>query len=360
MADILSQTEVEALLAALAPDINLSGDQQSARATSEQIEDVTAFDFRRPQYIRDELIRLCRPMSERFARLISDKLSPVLRAPFQAKLISIDQMSFSEFVANIESPSLICQLESAGLEAPIIADINLSICLPMVDRMMGGLGTPLDKSSRRALTDIEQTVMTRIANIIFEQLESAWEQLCPLELGAPDFESLPEAVHSILPSEAVVTFNFEWVLNEPRTPRINPGTLLSTESPQDKQPMAARGFATLCLPTDSLKPQLANLSSSRRNVYNADSNEAQLQVSIERARVEVAACLAETRLTAEDLVGLEIGDIIQTDCNVKQTVKLLVEGRAMFEASPGVVQGRKAAQIENLLAEPMVELLPND
>ena len=338
MADVLSQSEVEALLAALAPDISATG--QTAPAVPLDVnQQITPVDFRRPQHVRDEMIQLCKPMTERFARRISEKLSQMLRASFQAKLISVDQISFGEFISNVDNPSLICQLESEGLGSSLVLDIHPSICIPIVDRLLGGTGQPINKVPRRPLSDIERTVLQRVTSTVFQELEAAWKQLCELRLGAADFETLPEAVHCILPSKAVITFNMEWIVGD------------------------ARGLSTFCVPADSLKPFLAKLSRTSHGDYNTvrlldEPNP--IEQSLERTKVEVSAFLAQTRLTAEDLVSLEVGDIIQTDCKVQSSMKLLVEGRAMFEASPGVVEGRKAAQIQQRLSESVNEILPSN
>ena len=338
MAEVLSQSEVEALLAALAPDISAVAGKQSAAVSIDPTQQIAAVDFRRPQHVRDELIQLCRPMTERFARRLSEKLTQTLRANFQAKLISVDQLAFGEFISNVDNPSLIAQLESEGLGSSIVLDMNPSICIPMVDRLMGGIGTPINNVPRRPLSDIERTVIKRVTSTVFQELEAAWKQLCDLRLGPADFETLPDAVHCILPSEAVITFNMEWIVGD------------------------ARGLATLCVPDDSLKPFLAKLSTNNRSDYNTvrlldEPNP--IEQTLERTKVEVSAHLAQTRLTAEDLVSLEVGDIIQTDCQVQSTMKLLVEGRAMFDASPGVVEGHKAAQIKQRLNESVNELLPS-
>jgi flagellar motor switch protein FliM len=69
------------------------------------------------------------------------------------------------------------------------------------------------------------------------------------------------------------------------------------------------------------------------------------------AVVEVVVELAETNLSTADLIALRVGDIIATDKDVRQPLRVSIEGRPKFQASPGAYKGHKAIQVVGAIDE---------
>ncbi|MEN0111624.1 MAG: FliM/FliN family flagellar motor switch protein, partial [Planctomycetota bacterium] len=72
--------------------------------------------------------------------------------------------------------------------------------------------------------------------------------------------------------------------------------------------------------------------------------------------VEMVVELAESNLATADLIGLRVGDIIATEKDVRSPLRVSVEGREKFTASPGEFKGRKAVQILDLAEETHVDV----
>jgi flagellar motor switch protein FliM len=60
----------------------------------------------------------------------------------------------------------------------------------------------------------------------------------------------------------------------------------------------------------------------------------------------VSVILVRTRIPANDLANLEVGDVIPTEQRHDQPVQVAVDGRIRFLARPGEMDGRKAIRIE--------------
>ena len=103
MADVLSQSEVESLLAALDPGAGSSAPQREARQddTNQQI---SVYDFKRPERVSKEQMRTFQAVHEGFSREFGADLSGLVRAIVEVKLISVDQLTYSEFVFSLENP----------------------------------------------------------------------------------------------------------------------------------------------------------------------------------------------------------------------------------------------------------------
>src|SRR5262245_35783416 len=131
MADVLSQSEVESLLAALDP-----ATQQSEPAVTRQDfggAPITVYDFKRPERVSKEQMRAFHALHEGFSREFGAALSGMLRTIVEVKMISADQLTYSEFVFSLENPTCFNLLHSKGLDGNIILDLNPSIVYPIVD-----------------------------------------------------------------------------------------------------------------------------------------------------------------------------------------------------------------------------------
>src|SRR5471032_1029554 len=102
MADVLSQSEVETLLAALDPGAS----RQPAREKHNDdtiAQQISVYDFKRPERVSKEQMRAFQALHEGFSREFGAALSGMLRTIVEVKLISVDQLTYSEFVFSLEN-----------------------------------------------------------------------------------------------------------------------------------------------------------------------------------------------------------------------------------------------------------------
>ena len=102
MADILSQDEVDLLLNAVSRGEIEVPDQGFDRA---EARDMMHYDFRRPERVSKEQLKGLQSLFEAFARELSIALPPFLRSVVRVDLVSIDQLTYDEFVLSIARPT---------------------------------------------------------------------------------------------------------------------------------------------------------------------------------------------------------------------------------------------------------------
>jgi flagellar motor switch protein FliM len=342
MADVLSQSEVESLLAALDPAFQASADQpaSAARPASFGNEPVSIYDFKRPERVSKEQMRALQALHEGFSREFGAALSSLLRTIVEVKLISVDQLTYSEFVFSLESPTCINLLHSDGLDGHVVLDLSPSIVFPVLDRLLGGGKEQRRTLPNRALTEIEKRLCARVVGLAIDGLEHAWSKLCALGLTVTHVESNPQLVQIVPPNEVVVLISFE---------------LSVTDS---------RGILNLCIPFNTIEPLAEKLSSDAWTTYTRRASDPQqkqhLESGLARAAVEIVAELARTTLTAGDLLHLSIGDCIVTERDARQGLEIYVESRPLFTAFPGVYKNHKAVRISQTLRPPGAALKPSD
>ncbi|MBI3864350.1 MAG: flagellar motor switch protein FliM [Planctomycetia bacterium] len=334
MADVLSQSEVESLLAALDPGTGGGHSQQpEARGSEESGAQISVYDFKRPERVSKEQMRTFQAVHEGFSREFGADLSGLVRAIVEVKLISVDQLTYSEFVYSLENPTCFNLLKAEPLDGHIILDLNPSIIFPILDRLLGGGRAPSQSSPpRRPLTEIELRLVARITDLAIKALGNAWANVCELKLRVTQVESNPQLVQIVPPNEVIVLVSFEVSLGE------------------------TRGIMNLCIPFNTIEPLAGKLSANTWSSYSQKQPDRRqvlnLETGVANAGVEMVVYLAGTRLTAGELIGLAVGDTIVTENDCHKPLEVCVEGRPKFYGFAGLVKGHKAVRIGQPVVPP--------
>lgn len=332
MADVLSQSEVESLLAALDP--SSSSQEPAAKRTGEEPNaQISVYDFKRPERVSKDQMRAFQALHEGFSREFGAALSGMLRTIVEVKLISVDQLTYSEFVFSLENPTCFNLLAADTLDGHLILDLNPSIIFPIVDRLLGGGRAPSQNFPRRPLTEIELRLVSRITDQVIEGLRNAWRNVCELKLRVTQVESNPQLVQIVPPNEVIVLISFEIIMGE------------------------MRGIMNLCIPFNTIEPLAGKLSANTWSTYTqkqADKRQSlNIEAGVSSAGVEMVVYLAETKLTAGELMNLEVGDVIVTEKDKGAPLQVCIEGRPKFDASPGLLKGHKAIRIGHPIVRPV-------
>ncbi len=341
--DVLSQTEVESLLSAMAAGgeptaaapaapVAAAAPQSSAAsfAPAKPREKITPYDFKRPERVGKDQMRALQMLHEGFGRNFGAALSALLRSIVEVKLASVDQLTYSEFIFSLENPTCFNLLKAEPLEGNLILDINPSILYPVIDRLLGG-GRERGPLARRPLTEIELRLVSRITALFLDELHRAWENVLDLKLEVVRVESNPQLVQIVPPSEVVVLISFELTIGE------------------------IRGMMNLCIPYNSIERIGEKLSANSWSAYRRPQATAESTEKISRALsgslVEMKVQLAGTPIATGELIGLRVGDIITTQKDVHSPVTVCVEGVPKFRARPGVFKGHKAICIDETIGD---------
>ena len=152
--DVLSRNDVESLLRSLdngAPAAQAAAPPPKADAKKPASKvRILAYDFKRPERVGKEQMRALQSLHDGFSRNVGASLSAVLRSIVEVRLISVDQLTYSEFVYSLEIPTCFNLLKPMPLEGNWVLDISPSLLYPIIDRMLGG-NIGADSSLKRPL-----------------------------------------------------------------------------------------------------------------------------------------------------------------------------------------------------------------
>lgn len=319
MAEVLSQAEIDALLAAL------SSGSVSVEHIKEEEEQkrIRVYDFKRPNRFSKEQIRTLSMLHDNFARLLSTFLSAQLRTPAHVSLLSVQEMTFDEFIRSVPNPTLMGLTRLGQLGGEMVAEVNPALTFALVERLFGGKATPV--SGLRSPTDIELAVLERVLARALRVLDEAWSHVSVLKPELERLETNPQFVQIISPTEMVA--------------------LVSLKVQVD----ATEGLLNLCFPYLVLKPVAAKLSAhhwfSTLEHGVSEGAQALLERRLVRTSVPIVARLGRASITVRELMSLQIGDVIELEARAGSDVEVLVGNRPKFRARPGQVGSRLGVQI---------------
>ena len=102
--------------------------------------------------------------------------------------------------------------EVPPLEGRIIMEVNPNIAYAMMDRLMGGKGTSVNKIDN--LTEIETKIMSTMFEKAFEYLREAWANIAEIDPILTEFEVNPQFLQMVSPNETVVVISFNTTIGE--------------------------------------------------------------------------------------------------------------------------------------------------
>jgi flagellar motor switch protein FliM len=328
VSDVLDQSEVDALLAAVdAGQVSQDSAAQVFGSRGQAQIDVQVYDFKRPERVSKEQIRALEALHEGFGRNFGAALSGYLRTIIEVSVAHIEQLTYSEFIHSLPNPTCFNLLKADQLDGQLCLEISPLIIYPVIDRLLGGSNADLF-IPQRPLTQIEQRLVQRITDRATHHLSEAWSNITPLNFQCDDFESNPQLVQIVPPNETVVVVGFDLKMGN------------------------RAGTMSLCIPYNVIEPIMGMLAAQNWFSYQRkgghEDHLRKLMRNVSTAPVDLRAILAQTSITMQDLLSLQVGDIITTDKEADQEVLVLVEDKDKFLGRVGKFRGNKAIQISRL------------
>ena len=174
MGEVLSQQEIDNLLAALS-----TGELDANEIQETEEKPVKDYDFKRPVKFSKEHLRTLEIIFEHYGRLLATNLQVYLRKNVQVSVNSSETVTFSEFSNALSSPVILSIVNFAPLSGNIIMELSLNTGYAIIDRMLGGQGTALEKA--KDFSEIEMAILEKILVVCMQLLREPWKNV--VEIG---------------------------------------------------------------------------------------------------------------------------------------------------------------------------------
>jgi flagellar motor switch protein FliM len=317
--DILSQSEIDALLSAISTG-EMDADELKKEESTRKVK---VYDFKRALRFSKDQIRSLTRIHDNFARLLTTYFSAQLRTYIQITVGSVDQLPYEEFIRSIPKMTVLNVFEVQPLVGRILMEVNPNIAYAMMDRVMGGLGSGINKIEN--LTEIETKIISNIFEKSLENYQEAWDSVIDIEPMMSEFEVNPQFLQMVSPNETVVVISLNIQVGE------------------------TSGMINLCIPHVVLEPIIPRLSAhywmqSDRKEPKPNEIEA-LKRQIQLADLIVSAELGASEISVQDFLHLQIGDVIQLNSSIDKPLVVKIGDKPKYTAQPGKLNKKIAVQI---------------
>ena len=324
MSDVLSQGEIDSLLQQLS-----SGEIDAEEIKDSADKQVKNYDFARPSKFSKEHLRTLEINFEHYGRLLSTNLPVYLRKNIQVEVMNSEAVTYSEFSNALSNPVLLGVVDFAPLRGDILMELASPLGYAIVDRMLGGIGVPLEKT--RDFSEIELLIIERIMNVCVNLLREPWANVTEIHPRLQRIETNSQFAQIISPGEmiAIVTINM----------KIGD----------------AEGLMNVCLPFITLESVMDKLNTkfwySNMQVRDEETYQDVIEDLLEHAPIKVKAVLGKSLISVSDFAGLMPGDIIRVDTNVDQELDIYVGNIRKFTALPGSSGKNYAVRVTSVIRE---------
>jgi len=287
------------------------------------------FDFRRPDRIPKSQVRAIHLLHDTFVRNLVSSLSAYLRSYLTVNLVSVEQLSYAEFLDGLPSPSCMVSLGLSPYDGNGVLELNPSLVFPILEMLLGGNGKS-SSSIQRDITEIEQKLLDGLFRIVLHDLREAWKPVTSVDFTIESMETEPQLLHILAPNEAVVSIGIEVRIGE------------------------TIGMMNIAMPSIVIKMMRQKFDQqwSVRKTHASDAEQARVLRLLRESLLSVEARLEGPTLTVRNLLNLTEGHLLIFDYPVERSIELLVNGARKFTTQVVGAGKRRACLIENMRRSP--------
>ncbi|MGL4849670.1 MAG: flagellar motor switch protein FliM [Clostridium sp.] len=326
MAEVLSQSEIDALLSALS-----TGEIEADAVKEEEgKQKVKLYDFRSPQKFSKDHIRTFELIYDDFARSASNYLTGQLRNNVKMKIETLQQITYDEFVHSVQNPTMMSIFKMPPLAGSLMIEVNPEFAFAIIDILLGGSGQKVKVN--KEFSEIDKNIMKSVMTDMVKYMKGAWEDILEVSPEIEGLETNPMLNQSLAPNEPVVLITFSAEVSK------------------------TVSFINLCIPYLSVEKILDKLvvqywfqNTEEDGIQKASMEK--IRDGLDKIEVDIHADLGESQITVDDFLNLVIGDVIKLETKTTEPVKVYVEDEEAFIGEPGKIGKNMGVSILDIINE---------
>jgi flagellar motor switch protein FliM len=286
------------------------------------------FDFRRPDRIAKSQLRAIHQLHDNFVRNLVSSLSAYLRSYLIINLVSVEQLSYSEFLECLPSPTCIASLGLKPYDGNAVLELNSSLIFPILEILLGGDGK-LQFSAQREITEIEQVLLDGLLRLILRDLHEAWTFVTPIDFTIENIETEPQFLQILAPTEAVVAVAIEIRIGD------------------------SIGMMNIAMPSIIIKMMRQKFDQqwTLRKSASTDIEQQRVLDLIRPSSLPSEVLLSGPQVLLRDLINLDEGDVLNFEYPASRPLDLLLSGQTRYRGEMVSAGRRTAFRINERVAE---------
>lgn len=330
MADVLSQSQIDALLNSFSSEGSKAFEEIEEQAKEPKIKN---YDFKMPKKFTKEQLKVIDGIFENYSRVLSSYLTGLMRVYCKVEVLQIEEQLYYEF-NNALPDYVMMSMVNMGitdddvLETNCIMQVSNPIVFSMMDRLMGGGGEYMEQN--RDFTEIEiglfSTVLSKMAGL----LKDPWGTYIDINPTLTTIETNARVMQSISPDEVVILVVLELEMK------------------------GVKNTMTFCIPAMNLESIMAKFGDrwSRTSKKLDPKREKERRISlleaIKDSDLSIDAVLCETKLDLYDVLTMQVNDIIPLNMPIDSNITVKIGNNVWFDGKLGIMNKKKAVKIDNI------------
>ncbi len=325
MAEVLSQSQIDALLAAARSGGDLSKPKEEAPEKKYR-----KYDFYSPRKFTKDRLKMLNGIFENYSRALNTRVNGLMHATCEVEVNSVEEQRYYEFSNALTDGAVVSWahliMNDRREEAPVIFYATPTIMVSMMDRMMGGTGEVEDDlPSDYTYTDLDLRIYENLMQDFISILGNSWENYIHLDFEFGRVEPNPTLVQLIGLEETVVLVGLDVKFSN------------------------CEGRMNVCLPGMMLANIFTeiNRENPASRVEREDHSE-EIYQHLQDTNLEVIAELGRTSIQLQDVYNLNVGDVINLGQKKDSAVSLRIGGRQWFGGLMGSYEKHLAVKIKEV------------
>lgn len=321
MSNVLSQDEVDSLLKGVT-----SGEIETESEEEPPSDGVISYDFTRQEQMLRGRLPTFSVINDRFAADFRYNLSGMIRKSVDVEAEPIDMVKFKDFRLSLPVPTSlhVFRMDPLGGQALLVFDSHFVFSL--IEYYFGGKGRTHAKIEGRDFTAIENAMIGKVVTQCLDDVARAWEKVFKIDIVYVRSEVNPEFAGIVLPGDSVIVTKFNVDIE------------------------GVGGGVSLCIPYSTIEPVRDRLSGGvQKEELRTDAKwRKRLRQRIRATMVDIVVELGSTHVTAEKLLQLKTGDVIQLGQRIGEPLVASVQGVEKLMGRPGVIKGNRGLKVEEV------------
>ncbi|MCI8418017.1 MAG: flagellar motor switch protein FliM [Lachnospiraceae bacterium] len=339
MADVLSQSQIDALLKSMqtggaAQEPEKVEPVEKAKPVTDEVK-YSKYDFYSPRKFTKDKMRILSSVFENYARIITSQVNGVFRVMTDITVMEVQERRYYEYVNGLNENDAVTLVEATIQDynknmVPLMIYVSPGLVITLIDHMLGGGEEVIKVKPGYRYSDVEIALYRRILSYLIQALKDGFSNYINMEFQARRIEDNPSMMQDVGLDEtvAIILLNVDLAGLASEKIRIClPGTLLET---------------------------IFHVIDSRKHLargYSYEDNRETILENLRDSLLPVTGQLGTISLDLDDIYHLREGDVIDMNKPKDNDVRLFVGRQAWFTGKMGIYKKNVAVRINQRLYE---------
>ena len=341
MADVLSQSQIDALLKSMqgggggGEEPQEAKQEEKAASVKQEKETIkySKYDFYSPRKFTKDKLKILTSVFENYARIITSRVNGVFRVMTDITVMEVQERRYYEFVNSLNENDMVTMVNTIIPNynrklVPLMIYVTPGLVITLIERMLGGSEEVIKVKPGYRYSDVEVALYRRILTYLIQALKDGFSNYLNMDFEAQRIEENPSMIQDVGVDEtvAIILLNVDVAgLAVERIRICMPGNLLeSIFQVIDTRKHLAKGYAF-------------------------EDNRETILENIRQSQLPITGQLGTVALDLSDIYHLKVGDVIDMNKPKDRDVKVFIGRQPWFTGKMGVYKKNVAIRINERL-----------